>query len=91
MPDISKTDKTFWMGEKSSRGSKAPNIIEVLMQSVYIGSQSLARDSLGGADIVIEPQVAFIGPGEFHRAPECVLQGELAAVDAVPKLKRLLT
>ncbi len=89
MPDVG-SGKIRWMGEKTRSGLKPPNIVEVLMQSLYIGSYKLARTASQGADIVIEPQVGHIGPGEFHRAPECILQGELAVEDAMPKLKRLL-
>jgi len=90
MPDVSERKRTHREGEKGSKVSRAPNIIEIMMQSMYIGTKSLARNALGSADIGIEPEVAFVGPGEFHRAKECILQGELAAEDAVLKLKRLL-
>lgn len=89
MPDVG-SGKTRWIGEKTRSGLKPPSIIEVLMQSLYIGSYKLARTASEGADMVIEPQVGQIGPGEFHRAQECILQGELAVEDAMPKLKRLL-
>ncbi|GAI52986.1 unnamed protein product, partial [marine sediment metagenome] len=51
--------------------------------------QSL-KSSLAGADVVIEPQVASIGYFDFHRARECILQGELAAQNLIPEIKRLL-
>jgi NTE family protein len=91
MPDITSEDHTRWMSEKNKTGIKGPNIIEILMQSIYIGSHAIAQTSLKTADIAIEPKVASIGPAEFHRAKECILQGELAAEDSVPKLKRLLS
>jgi len=91
MPDINDIDRTYWTGRKSRRGFKEPNIIEVLMQSIYIGSHPLVQTALESADIAIEPRVASIGPGDFHRARECILQGELAAEDCIPKLKRLLS
>jgi NTE family protein len=90
LPDISDGYKTYWTGRKGRRGPKEPNIIEILMQSVYIGSHSLAQSALKSADLVIEPQVAYVGPAEFHRARECILQGELAAEDCISKLKRQL-
>jgi NTE family protein len=89
IPDIG-VGGTSRMREKSRRGVKAPNIIDVLMQSTYIGSQAMARAASKDADIVIEPQVAHIGLGDFHRAQECILQGKLAAEDSIPKLKQLL-
>jgi NTE family protein len=39
------------------------------------------------ADVVIEPQVTHIGWEDFHRAQECILQGELAAQAAIPEIK----
>ncbi len=68
-----------------------PLPVDVLMQSSYINSGSLVQASLKNADVVIEPRVAHIGPGDFHHARECILQGELAAEDCIPKLKRLLS
>ena len=64
-----------------------PNIISVIMQSVYIGSYLLVESCLKEADIVIEPQVVHIGVGDFHQAQECILQGELAAQGAIPKIR----
>jgi hypothetical protein len=60
------------------------------MQSIYIGSHSLARTVLKNADSVIEPRAAYIGPADFHHARECILQGKLAAEDRIPELKRQL-
>jgi len=67
-----------------------PNIINIIMQSIYIGTYSLVGSSLEGADIVIEPQVTPIGYGDFHRAQECILQGKQAAEDSIPKIKKQL-
>ena len=69
---------------------RKPNIISIIMQSIYIGSYSLVEASLEGADIVIEPEVAHIGTGDFHRADECIVLGEKAAQEAVPGIKKLL-
>jgi NTE family protein len=90
LPDITATHETNWIGTKVKKGYQEPNIIEILMQSIYIGSHSLAQTALKNADSVIEPQVAYIGPADFHRARECILQGELAAEDCIPELKRRL-
>ena len=60
------------------------------MQSIYIGTHALAKASLEGADVAIQPQVMHIGWGDFHRAPECILQGELATQGSIPEIKRKL-
>ncbi len=75
---------------KQSGKFKTPSIISVIMQSFYIAAHSLVESCLEEADIIIEPQVAHIGAGEFHRAREYVLQGELAAQGAIPEIKRKL-
>jgi NTE family protein len=90
IPNIAAGGKTHWMGTKVKDGYKEPNIIEILMQSIYIGSHALAQTAMKNADSVIEPQVASFGPADFHRAPECMLQGWLAAKECIPELKRKL-
>jgi NTE family protein len=70
---------------------KEPSILQVMVQTIYISTYMTAREMSDGADTVIHPHLAHIGPGEFHRAQECILEGELAAVDNVQHIKRHLT
>jgi len=77
-------------GKKPIKGGKEPNIINVIMQTVYITTNSMVKSSLEGADIVIEPQVAHIAAGEFNQAQECILQGKRAAQGCVTKIRGLL-
>ena len=88
IPDIH--DRVGRVGEEGMANFKEPNIINIMMQSMYIGTYLLVRSSLEGADIVIEPEMAGIGVGDFHRARECILQGELAAQNSIPEIKKLL-
>jgi len=76
--------------EDSRKRDREPNILHVLIQSIHIGTYSLVRSSLEDADIVIEPDVAYIGAAEFHRARECIEQGELAARKAMSDIKSRL-
>jgi len=69
---------------------KEPNIISVIMQSMYIASYLSVRSSLEEANIVIEPAVAHISAGDFHRAEECISQGALVTQGSVPEIKRQL-
>ena len=69
---------------------KEPGILQVMVQSIYISTYLTARTVTEGADIVIHPNLAHIGPAEFHRGGECILEGELAAVDKISALKRQL-
>lgn len=72
------------------RKGKAPGIINILIQSLYIASYSLVRSSTQDADILIEPQLADIAFSDFHRAEECIARGVSAAQDAIPEIKRRL-
>jgi NTE family protein len=75
---------------KHSEDFNKPTIFSVIMQSFYIASHSLVAACLEEADLVIEPQVAHIGAGEFQRAQECIIQGEQAAQGRISEIKRLL-
>lgn len=70
--------------------AKEPSLFQVMAQSIYITTYLSARVVSEGADVLIHPNLAHIAPGEFHRASECILEGELAAVDCLSKIKRLL-
>lgn len=77
--------------EKIREGDfKEPNIFQIIIQSIQMAQCLLVRSCLEGADIVIKPQVAHIGFGDFHRAQECIMQGELDARNSIPEIKRLL-
>ena len=69
---------------------KGPGILDIIMHTMYIGNALLVRHSLEGADISIEPKVRHIGAGDFHRADECIIQGEQAAREHVPEIRMRL-
>ena len=89
-PHATARDKSYWLRKREAEATKEPNIFHILMQSIYIGTHSLALSALKNADIAIEPAVAHIGPYEFNRADKCIQQGELAAKKSIPQIKRLL-
>jgi len=74
-------------GEEPAR---EPGIFQVLTQTIYISTYFTAKASAEGADITIHPHLTHIGPGEFHRVRECILEGELSAVDEIAHIKRHL-
>lgn len=90
IPDLSATNRSYWTGKKGSKELKELNIIDIVMQSIYIGVHTLVKAVTQNADVVIEPQLAYISPGDFLRARECIRQGEVATQDAIPELKRRL-
>jgi NTE family protein len=69
---------------------KEPNIFTVIIQSIYISEDLNVRAVSAGAAVVIHPHLAHINPGEFHRAPECILAGELAAEACIMDIIRPL-
>ena len=86
IPDVA--GRAHRVDKEGAGGFKEPNIIHIIMQSIYIGTYSLVKSSLKAANIVIEPRLAHIGYGDFHHARDCILQGELAAQASIPEIKR---
>jgi NTE family protein len=70
---------------------KEPSILHVMVQSIYITTYLSTNAVTEGADLVIHPKLAHINPQDFHKARECILEGELSAVDLIPKIKRDLS
>ena len=91
IPHTNASDDTDRIGRSPKTGLKEPSIIDVLLRSIYISAQSQVEAALKSADLVIEPDLEAIGPGDFHRVRECILQGELAAEDCIPRLRHLLS
>ena len=69
---------------------KAPNIFSIVRRMLNIMEYQAAMSDLKEADITITPEVGHIKPGNFHRARECILQGQRAAQHAIPQIKRQL-
>jgi NTE family protein len=87
-PDVSgRMGKTY---RQRIDAHKKPNIVQVMMQSIYITTYSIAQRALQSADIVIQPDLANIGAGDFNKAPEMITRGLEAAQKAIPEIKRKL-
>ena len=78
------------MEMQHSKKAKEPGILDIIMHTIYIGNTSLVRHSLEGADVSIEPQVRHIGAGDFHRADECIMEGERATREHIPEIRMRL-
>jgi len=89
MPDVG--IRVRQLKKEGKKEWKEPNIFNVILQSLYIGTYVIAKASIKGADITISPDTAKINPGDFHRALECIEQGEIAARETMPELKRKLS
>ena len=76
--------------DRIKRKNKTLNIFQMILQSIYIATYSLARSSLEYADMVIEPDLTQLGAGDFQKAREMITQGERAARKAIPEIKKRL-
>ena len=72
-------------------GASAPTgTIETILQSISIMYSKLAAIQLAKADVVIRPKVAYIGSADFSRRHEAVLEGEKAALEALPQIQEIV-
>ncbi len=76
--------------DNGHRRMKQPSMLQVMMRTMQIVNLRGLDAELTDADVTIEPELEHIGWGDFHRVSECVLQGELAASDAITEIKRRL-
>ena len=67
---------------------KAPNIFDVMTQSIHAMEYKLSKLALKPADIIINPDINHIGTFEFHRAEEAISQGYEAAYIMLPELQK---
>jgi NTE family protein len=63
--------------------SSAPNVVKVLIQSLYIPGYRIAMENLEDADLAISPEVGDIGFFQFDKEVECIEAGERAARKAL--------
>ncbi len=75
---------------KKTPAIKEPNILNIIMKMFGITNSQVVDSSLEGADVIIEPHLTGIGIGDFNHIEKCILEGGLAAIDAVFEIKRKL-
>ncbi len=75
---------------EQSSAARGPNIFNIMLKVFSITNSQVVEASLNGADVIIEPRLGSIGLGDFTHTEECILQGGLAAIDAIPEIKRHL-
>jgi len=64
--------------------------IETILQSINIMYYKLSSIQLSKADIVIRPKVGYIGSSDFSKRNEAILEGEKAAIEALPDINNLI-
>lgn len=70
-----------------ANGSTPGNMLGIVNQSIAIMGQTLGKQELERADIVIRPRVNNIGPASFEQRNNAILQGERAALAAMPQIR----
>ncbi len=71
-------------------GNSPSSTIETILQSIDIMYSNISSSQITKADIVIRPRVGYIGAADFDRRHEAILEGEKAAIDAMPKIRAVL-
>ncbi len=67
------------------------NTVETILQSLNIMYSKLESVQLSQADVVIKPKVGYIGSADFSKRHEAILEGEKAALEALPHIMKILT
>ena len=67
-----------------------PNFLQVANQVIYIASAHLAAAGMKEADVAIEPDMTGIHLADFGLAQEAIHRGEMAAVDAMPAIRKMI-
>lgn len=69
---------------------KVRSIFDIMLQSVDLLERELIKYYIVEADVVIRPNLSHISPAAFDRIGECVEQGRIATLEALPRIKELI-
>jgi NTE family protein len=64
--------------------------IEVILKSISIMYAKLSANQLSRADVIITPKVGHIGSADFTQRHAAVLEGERAALAALPRIQEII-
>jgi NTE family protein len=70
--------------------NKPSGTIETILQSINIMSSMISIVQLSRADIVIRPLVGHIGSSDFDKRNEAIIEGEKAALQALPRIREII-
>ncbi len=76
----------------SSNAESAPpqGTVDTIIQAVTVMYARISQNQLARADFVIKPNVGYIGSTDFTKRHEAVLEGEKAALEAMPGIRAAL-
>lgn len=64
--------------------------VETIMKAIDIMYSKMAAIQFKNADVVIKPKVGHIGSSDFTRRHEAIMEGERAAVEAMPAINQII-
>ena len=64
--------------------------METIMKSIQIMYSKMSLIPISQADVVIKPIVGFVGSADFSHRHEAIMEGEKAALAAMPRINELL-
>ncbi|AVS81831.1 Patatin [Paracidovorax avenae] len=70
-----------------ARGQAPAGMLGTLGQSIAIMGQKLGQAELARADVIVRPQVLDIGAADFTQRASAILEGEKAALAAMPQIR----
>lgn len=71
-------------------GTVPQTTIDTILKSIDIMYNHIAANQLSRADIVIKPRVGHISGSDLTRRHEAILEGEKAAMEAMPSVQKIL-
>lgn len=75
----------------SSFETAAPTgTVETIMRAIDIMYNKMAAIQFKNADVVIKPKVGHIGSSDFTKRHEAIMEGERAAVEAMPAINQII-
>ena len=78
-------DITSGIGDQVPTGT-----MDTIMKSIEIMYNKISRIPISKADVVIKPQVGFVGSADFDHRNEAIMEGEKAAWAAMPAINAIL-
>lgn len=72
-------------------GSVPQTTIDTILQSIDVMHSKISASQLSKADVVIKPKVGHIGSTDLTKRHEAVLEGEKAALAALPAIQQIVT
>ncbi len=79
-----------YVSELNKFENKHPNLLNVFLRARNISSDFIADASVERADVIIKPKVHHLKQFEYNRIDDIIKAGEEAALQALPRIKKLL-